>query len=419
MAVTFRVRPGWRDDFRRAADVWATATAVSLPWSTTATAIFLVFWLGCVAIVPPLTEIGRELRRARSWIGVAIIGALAVSVAWSSGTWSDVKAAFGAALKLAVIPVLVAHFRPRPREARIVLAAFLGSVCVVLALSWASVLWPAGPWRWMAAPGVPQKDYIAQNVFFVLAAFALGHFAWDKAAVGRPAVAAMLSGLAVLFLLNIVYVQAARTTFLVIPALVLLFVWQRTRAWKPIAAIAVALPVAAITVWTTSDHVRTRVQAAVTEVERYVAERAATSSGFRIEWYLRGAELLGAAPVTGYGVGGIRAAMTQAAERAGEGTQFVTRNPHNQLLWIGLQLGVGGIVLGVALWAAHGWAFRGRGLAAMIGLGLVAQNVMFSQLNSHLADYTAGWTYVVLAGTLFALADDEAASAGSRTLNSG
>jgi len=50
------------------------------------------------------------------------------------------------------------------------------------------------------------------------------------------------------------------------------------------------------------------------------------------------------------------------------------------------------------MWFAHGGMFRQPGMAAWFGMVVVTQNFVSSLVNSHLSDFTQGWTYVVCVG---------------------
>ena len=73
-------------------------------------------------------------------------------------------------------------------------------------------------------------------------------------------------------------------------------------------------------------------------------------------------------------------------------------NPHNQTLNVAVQWGVIGIVALYAMWLLHLSLFRGEGLAAWIGLMVVAQNILSSLFNSHISDFHEGWMYVLGVG---------------------
>ena len=66
-------------------------------------------------------------------------------------------------------------------------------------------------------------------------------------------------------------------------------------------------------------------------------------------------------------------------------------NPHNQIFAVAIQLGLIGVAVLLAMWAAHFMLFRGAGLVAWIGMIIVVQNVVSSLFNSHLFDFSQGW----------------------------
>ena len=67
---------------------------------------------------------------------------------------------------------------------------------------------------------------------------------------------------------------------------------------------------------------------------------------------------------------------------------------------VALQLGLAGTVLLLAMWIAHLALFKGGGFVGWVGLVAVVENVVGSLFNSHLSDFTQGWTYVFAVGVL-------------------
>jgi hypothetical protein len=83
---------------------------------------------------------------------------------------------------------------------------------------------------------------------------------------------------------------------------------------------------------------------------------------------------------------------------------MATTNPHNQTLAVAVELGLLGAAVLWAMWIAHLMLFRPPGLASTFGLLVVAQNIVSSLFNSHLSDFTQGWTYVFGVGVLGGMA---------------
>jgi hypothetical protein len=259
----------------------------------------------------------------------------------------------------------------------------------------------------MPQPAVATHDYGIQNVLFVIAAFIAAHLAFDSAKAGRRTIAACYSVFMALLVANIVYIQVSRTTMFVMPVLALVFAWQRTGSLRPVGLALAAVALVASAAWATSENLRSRAFSVIAEIDAYRTDRAFTSSGLRLHWYLQSASLFASSPVIGYGAGGTRTAIAEHARAHQFDASFVTSNPHNQMMWFALQLGASGAILMILLWVLHARSFATGGTGAMIGLGLVAQNVVYGQLNSYLTDYTNGWIYVLLVGVCMALSDSE------------
>src|SRR5258708_242384 len=156
------------------ADGLATAVAVSLPWSTSATSILIALWL--IALVPTLdaSSVRREVLTAAGGLPLLLWALGAIGMLWADVSWSDRIAGLSGFHKLLFIPLLLAQFR-RSGHAKWAILGFLASSVVLLLVSWALVLTPGIPWRWRGhkSLGVPVKDYIMQSVIFAICAFGL------------------------------------------------------------------------------------------------------------------------------------------------------------------------------------------------------------------------------------------------------
>src|SRR5256886_4700707 len=115
-----------------------TAVAVSLPWSTSATAILIVLWL--IALVPTLdaASVRRELLSAAGGLPVPVWALGAIGMLWADVSWSDRVAGLSGFHKLLFVPLLLAQFR-RSGQAKWAILGFLASSVVLLIVSWALV----------------------------------------------------------------------------------------------------------------------------------------------------------------------------------------------------------------------------------------------------------------------------------------
>ena len=142
------------------ADGLATAVAVSLPWSTSATSILIALWL--IALVPTLdaSSVRREVLSAAGGLPLLLWALGALGMLWADVSWSDRIAGLSGFHKLLFIPLLLAQFR-RSGHAKWAILGFLASSVLLLVVSWALVLTPGIPWRWRGhkSLGVPVKDY--------------------------------------------------------------------------------------------------------------------------------------------------------------------------------------------------------------------------------------------------------------------
>jgi hypothetical protein len=388
--------------FSRLADALAVAAAASLPWWTSPTGILIGLWL--VALLPTLdwARLRRELMTPAGGLPVALWAFAALGMLWADMSFAQRLHSLGAYHKLLIIPLLLAQFRRSERGWQVV-GAYLVSVSVLLVLSSAQALWPAMPGPRTIAYGVPVKDYIAQSAEFVACAFGLLYFAGEASAGGRRRLALGSVALALALLANVAYVATSRTSLVVIPVLLVMLGTFRM-GWKGALACALAGTVLAAAAWTSSPYLRARVQVIASELADAERGEQQTSGSQRLAYWTRSMAVIAQAPVAGHGTQPVTEPFRRAAEGASGAVSVVTANPHNQILAIGIQLGLVGTALLAAMWIAHLFLFREGGLACWLGLVIVVQNIVSSAFNSHLFDFTQGWTYVFGVGVLGGLA---------------
>ena len=273
MMTTLRAKALDRQMLEQLADWLAVGVAVSLPWSTSATGIFIALWL--VAVLPTLdaAAVRREVATAAGGLPVLLWALAAVGMLWADVAWSNRFGGLGGYNRLLVIPLLLAQYRRSEHGIRVLCGFFL-SVLGVLLLSWALVLIPGLPWRGnFSGVGVPVKDYILQSGDFLICAFVLFGLAFDDGRTRRWRSVAGLVALAVLFLANIGFVATGRTTLLVAPVLVLLLGWRQFR-WKGLLGAGLLGCIVGVTVSLGSPYLRVRLNNSLDDLQAYRASDA-------------------------------------------------------------------------------------------------------------------------------------------------
>lgn len=412
MTAGVRAGPIGQRQLREAADWLAVGVALSLPWSTSLTSILIVVWL--IALLPTLSleMVWREIKTPAGGLPVLLWLLGAVGMLWADVSWADRYGGLDGFNRLLALPLLLAQFRRSDDGAR-VLGAYLLSAACLLAASWSFALIPA-----LGAHGkfygVPVKDYIYQSDEFLICGFTLlgtAKLVWRQ--TNRRIVLALLV-LGGVFLANLAFVFASRTSLMVAPVLAGALGW-RLSGLKGVSIAILIAAVLAPALWFSSPHLREFTLDSIDAMRGYFTSNAVTSSGLHLEFLRKSIGIVADAPVIGHGTGSIPEQFRRAAAGESGVGAIVSVNPHNQIFAVAIQLGtVGGAVL-LAMWLAHLLLFRGDGWVAWAGMVVVIENVVSSMVNSHLFDFSQGWLYVFgvgVAGGLVRQASD-ARQAGS------
>jgi len=402
-----------RINAEQVADALAMAVVISLPWSTSVTASLIGLWLLSTLPFlrsPRLQKSLSVLQHTRTtlagafpvllWL-IAVLGML-----WADVSWLERLRGLSGFHKLLVIPLLLTQFS-RSAQAHYILVAFLFSCTVLLIFSWASVLWPAVALG--TYPGIPARDYIAQSGEFVLCAFGSLHVALNALNIRRHLTGLAFAGLALAFLINVFYVAPSRTQLVVFPFLLVVFGFQR---FGLRGAAFAALGTAAILpslVWFTSPYLRGRVIDVVEAIQHpqagdplvSAANESRISAALHLSFLKKSIQFVEEAPLIGHGTGSIAELYRQSAIGQTGADATVSTNPHNQTFAVAIQLGVLGVIVLYAMWISHArLMFSLPGLEGWVGSLLVIQNIISSLFNSHLFDFTQGWTYVFGVGII-------------------
>jgi O-antigen ligase len=378
------------------ADGFVVAAAVSLPWSTSATAIFVVLWL--FALIPTLqwADIRRELATLAGGLPVLLFILGLVGILWADVTLLERWKGLDSFFKLLAIPLLFVQYR-RSARGHLVFAGYLFSCTALLAATTVVMAIPSMAHSLLHFDNVLVKNAATQSGEFVTCIFGLLYLLHE--AIERRRWQWVLGTVAIMFamLADILYASTGRTALAVAVVLLLLFAIRRLSFNGIVLVISVAVLIG-VAAWYTSPYLQHRVDDILVEVQMYEAANTRTSSGERIEFWKKSIEFVRQSPVVGHGTGSIHSLFEKAAAGQTGTAGVAAANPHNQSLAVAIQLGLVGVFVLWAMWVAHLFLFRGNDLAAWIGFVIVMQNIIGSLFNSHLFDFVQGWVYVIGVG---------------------
>ena len=406
----------WRDPaaWSTASDVFAILIAVSLPWSTSLVAIFATALL--VSMGPFFDAKGflQSLKRPICALPVALFALAAVGTLWSNVPWGVRLYAVGPSAKLLMLPVLLYHFERSARGLQ-VLIAFLVSCFLLMVMSWIVAFDPRLALKSGAEYGVPVKNYIDQSQEFALCAVVLAYPIIGLWRTQRTGLAVLLIAVSLCFVVNMLFVVVSRTALVTMPIMLAVFALLHLN-WRSVVIAACVTAIFGGVAWLTSPKLRWTAETFGRDYQLYKEQNLPTSAGLRLEFYRKSLRFISEAPLFGHGTGSIRGLFEEAAVDQRGAAAEVISNPHNQTLNVAIQWGAIGIVVLYAMWLVHLMLFRGEGLAAWIGLMVVAQNIFTSLFNSHLFDFNEGWIYVLgvgIAGGMVLRNSHEAATRNS------
>ena len=291
------------------------------------------------------------------------------------------------------------HFE-RSTRGMWIFVAFLMSCTLLMAISWIVAFDPGLTLKPEAdaSRGIFVKNYIDQSQEFVLCAIALSYPVVTLLREKRFWLAALLTAVALGFVVNMALVVVSRTALVTMPIMLAVFAALHLK-WRGNAVILCAAVLLVGLAWTISPQLRWTATTFVRDYQIYKELDQPTSIGMRLEFWQKSLRFFAEAPLIGHGTGSTRGLFEQAAT----GPNFlvggqVVGNPHNQTLNVAVQWGIAGVIVLYAMWWFHLLLFRGEGLVAWIGLLVVVQNIFTSLFNSHLFDFHEGWMYVLGVG---------------------
>ncbi len=391
----------------RLACICLLAVSVSLPivWiNLSKAALFATALLtvaaGLLRPARPADPLPGASHTARA--ALAALALFALSLAWTTASLPEAMLALEKHGKLIVIPLLLWLVRSA-REARTALAAWMLGQAFLLTSSW--LLAAHVPLPWAVARNPLNADVVfstrldqpIMTAVFAALCWHLRHL-WGQ----RALYWASLAGCA-LAVVNVLVLMDGGTGYLVMGLLLgLALLWEAPTRWRlpalALAAVAFGATLAA------SDGARERFTAAAQELREYSPERKMTersSSGERLNFWRRSVQAIAERPLAGFGVGSWNQQYLRLDQGFGPEDQRRVRNPHQELLLWGVELGVLGLAAFAALMGGLWRDARPLPLAQRHALLSVAAALLAAcMLNSTLFDALIGDFFCVTLGLL-------------------
>jgi len=337
----------------RLAAVYSVALAVSLPIALVSISKLLALITALLMLVTSRTD-QHPLAVHRLWpmrlIGVAFL-LFWVSASWSTGTTAEIVKSVSQHGNLLIIPILFYLVRSR-NEAGIALSIYCAGQFFLVLSTCALYLKIPLPWK-LSVSGetfAVFSSYLDQSI--MTAVFAA--IAWHLRELFPQRGRSLYAGFFSLLSLGVVFfIFMGRTGHLVaISILTLAAFWTIPRRFQPV--IVLAPIILFVLAFSFSPIVKERFLAAKTEiqaaVERGNVTTDATSTGLRVNFWANSIRAIKASPWSGHGAGSWNS-QYNTMQKAMVGDTFieVSGNPHQEYLFWGVELGLPGIALLLAI----------------------------------------------------------------------
>ena len=339
--------------------ICALAACVSLPIGFLSLAKFTLF-IGTLIILlfssKPLASSAATVssKPLTAMLIFGILAAFAASMTWTSGSQIEASNSLSKYGKLLIIPIFCVLIRDR-KEALYALACFCVAQLFLVVSAWMIFIELPVPWAL-------SQSSLSQNVVFSsyldesLMSAVFAAVSWHLRALVPGKYGAYCAIAACLLAIgNVFFLLQGRSAHVVtILLLTLATTWQMPRRYR---AVVVVLPFFLVLIlYLSSTKVQTRLNVLTKEVQAFsfkqgVKVESGNSSGIRLHFWHRAVQSISENPVAGSGAGSWSNEFNRL-ERINNPMHTnipPMGNPHQEYLLWGVQLGVPGILLLLAL----------------------------------------------------------------------
>jgi O-antigen ligase len=207
----------------------------------------------------------------------------------------------------------------------------------------------------------------------------------------------------ILFILgvyNLFFIVEGRTGQLIAVLLVVLFGMQRFT--KKVLLLTVLIMAMLLALFLTFSDKATRINEGLASTQAYLQahpEKTEFSMGQRFTFWRYSLKLIAEKPLLGYGTG----SFTKEYQRVAGNELFVTKNPHNEFLMIGVQLGLLGLSIYLGFLASqYYYARKLPDKEKWLAQGILLSLIVTSLFNSPLMDHAEGHWFTTMIALCFA-----------------
>lgn len=392
---------GWGDRCLAVSRGAAVTAVGAVPFSSALTSVACAVMVLSWAISgQAVATLGASLRQP---LGVALtvfFALAAIGMLYSSAPWSDRLQTLWGWRRFGYALILLGVFAPEAWKQRFVAVFFTAASLGLVAsfLSWLDIIGT----RSRDFTGIVLQNHATQGIVFSLAILCAAHYARNASARTRWGLVAAMT----LFAGNIVFVTPGRSGYLAllvaaIVSGVMLYGWRRARVWLPTGLALAVLTLVA------SPMLRDRITQGWNEIDDAANPAIAsvyTSMGIRIVLYRTTIELIRERPVFGHGTGSFGKEYSARVARHYTDWQAAPgADPHNQYLYIAMELGMVGLAAFIAVLITGFLAARASPYG-WIGVAALAIWCLTSLFSSHFRTFPEGHLIGLFLGALLAAA---------------
>jgi O-antigen ligase len=333
-----------------------------------------------------------ELKRypVAGW-SLLLFGCLIAGLVYGTAPHDEAIASLKKYRELLFIPVLL-PLLSQARYRDLAWRAFVIASLVSLAISF---LMSLGILEMPAYHGPSLKSRITHGIFIGFFAFYCLHRSMDGGPAARLHLALFLFSV-----FNVFFVVEGRTGQLMVLALIVLFAVQRlSLKARLLACLALAVFLALFLGFSSKAK---RVFEGIENTQAYMQEKpeqADSSMGQRYTFWKYSARLIAEKPLFGHGTG----SFAREYARVAQGEKLLAQHPHNEFLFIGVQLGLFGLIPYLGFLVSQ--FYESRRLPdreKWLAQGLWISLLITSLFNTPIYDHTEGHWFVVMMALCFA-----------------